>query len=109
MPIGTLNPSPAKDIFYTPRYKTLVRSLKEVLIKQAQALPVPNPNDRYAYRNNFYKLLRELGVNSHMYWTIAYINGVEDIFKDNSSIVEILNVPESVVLAAISRSNTRQG
>lgn len=109
MPIGSLNPSPNTDIFYTPRYKTLVRSLKEILVEQAQALPIPNPNDRFAYRNNFYKLLRELGVSSHMYWTIAYINGVEDIFKDNSSIIQVLNISESVVLAAISRSNTRQG
>lgn len=109
MPIGTLNPSRNKDIFYTSRYKTLVRSLKEILLEQAVLVPIPNPNDRFAYRNNFYKMLRELGVPFHMYWTIAYINGVENIFQDNSSIMEVYNIPESVVLGAISRSNTRQG
>jgi hypothetical protein len=109
MPIGSLNSSASKEIFYTPRYKTLVRSLKEILLKQAQALPIPNPNDRFAYRYDFYRLLRELGVQSHMHWTIAFINGIEDPFKDNSSKVEIFNIPESIVLAAISRSNTRQG
>lgn len=109
MPIGSLNVNATKDIFYTDRYKTMVRSLKEVLLKQAQALPIPNPNDRYAYRYDFYRLLRELGIESHMQWTIAFLNDVTDPFADNSKKVEILNIPETTVLAAISRSNTRRG
>lgn len=109
MPIGSLSSSASKTIFFTPRYKTLVRSLKDILVKQAQSFPIPNPNDRYAYRYDFYRLLRELGVPGHMLWTISYINGVEDPFADNSDKVEILNISESLVLAAISRSNTRQG
>lgn len=109
MPIGSLNVNATKDIFYTDRYKTMVRSLKEVLLKQAQALPIPNPNDRYAYRYDFYRLLRELGVESHMHWTVAFLNDITDPFADNSKKVEILNIPETTVLSAISRSNTRRG
>lgn len=109
MPIGSLNVNPTKDIFFTDRYKILVRSLKEVLLKQAQALPIPNPNDRFAYRYDFYRLLRELGIESHMFWTVAFLNDVTDPFADNSKKVEILNIQESVILAAISRSNTRRG
>ncbi|MNG46912.1 hypothetical protein D3C79_47760 [compost metagenome] len=109
MPIGGLNVNATKDIFYTDRYKIMVRSLKEVLLKQAQALPIPNPNDRYAYRYDFYRLLRELGVESHLHWTVAFLNDVTDPFADNSKKIEILNINESVILSAISRSNTRRG
>lgn len=109
MPIGSLNVNATKDIFYTNRYKTMVRSLKEVLLTQSQALPIPNPNDRWAYRYDFYRLLRELGVESHLHWTVAFLNDVTDPFADNSKKVEIRAISESLVLAAISRSNTRRG
>lgn len=109
MPIGSLNVNATKDIFYTTRYKTMVRSLKEVLLKQSQALPIPNPNDRYAYRYDFYRLLRELGVPSHMRWTVAFLNDITDPFADNSKKIEIHSIEESLVLSAISRSNTRRG
>lgn len=109
MPIGSLNTSTANNIFYTPEFKTLVRSLKEVLIKEAQSLPIVNANERYAYRYDFYKLLRSLNVPSHMYWAVAFLNGVTDPTKDNSHITSVLNISEESVLRAISRSNTREG
>lgn len=109
MPISTNNSEGDKSIFFTPEYKTLIRSLKEVLLQSTTSLPIPNPNDRYAYRNDFYRLLRSLGIKSHMWWTIAYLNNVENVNKDNSHIIEIRNVDENLVIRAISRSNTKPG
>lgn len=109
MPIGSINNSAANNIFYTPEYKTLVRSLKEILVKEAQSIPVVNANERFAYRYDFYRLLRSLKIPSHMYWTVAFLNGVTDPTKDNSTIIEVLNISEESVLRAISRSNTREG
>lgn len=109
MPISTNNSEGDKSIFFTPEYKTLVRSLKEVLLQSATSLPIPNPNDRFAYRNDFYRLLRSLGIKSHLWWTVAYLNGVENTNKDNSHIIEIRNVSEDLIVRAISRSNTRPG
>lgn len=109
MPISTNNADGDKSVFFTPEYKTLIRSLKEVLLKSSTSLPIPNPNDRYAYRYDFYRLLRALKIKSHLWWTIAYLNGVENVHKDNSNIIEIKNVDENIIVRAISRSNTRQG
>ena len=109
MPISTNNSQGDKAIFFTPEYKTLIRSLKEVLLQSTTSLPIPNPNDRYAYRYDFYRLLRSLGIKSHLWWTIAYLNGVENINKDNSRIIEIRTIDENLITRAISRSNTRPG
>lgn len=110
MPIATNNSAGGdKAYFFTPEYKTLIRSLKEILISTGGTLPIPNPNDRYAYRYDFYRLLRSLKVPVHLWWTVAYLNDIENTSKDNSKLLMIISIEESAILAAISRSNTQAG
>lgn len=98
-----------KDIYFTDRFKTLVRSEKELLVNTASSTAVLEPYVVNAYRNDFYRLMRHYGVPSHLWWATAYINGVEDPYQDVSGISSFLLINDSTLSTAISRSNTVQG
>jgi len=101
--------STEKDVFYTDRYKTLVRSQKETLLKTAQQIPILDRAQLHAYRTDVYRVLRSLKVPPHLYWTTAFINGLENPDADVSGLKFIYSVQENVLEKMISRSNTQRG
>jgi len=106
MPIANNDFSNGKDVFYTERYKTLVRSELELIRKEASYFPNVIPAVQQAYKNDFYRLLRSLGVPSYLWWTTAYINGITDPFEDISGLTLIYQVSEDALNARIARNNT---
>lgn len=109
MPISSNVISENKEVFFTERFKTLVRSEKELLIKQASSAPILEPNQVQAYRNDFYRLIRTHGVESHLWWATAYINGIENPTQDISGMTSFLTINETVLASALARSNTVRG
>lgn len=109
MPIAEEGYSGDKAIFFTQEYKTLVRSEKEILLRSATTLPIMNRNELYAYRTDVYRLLRSLGVQPHMYWTVAFLNGIENPDQDVSHLTFIYTLDDRILEKALSRSNTVQG
>lgn len=109
MPIPNNDISSDKDVFFTARFKTLVRSEKEQLRRSANTQAVLEQNALYAYRNDFYRLLRSFGIPSHLWWATAYINGIEDPTQDISGMTFFYTLDETTLAGAISRSNTVQG
>jgi len=109
MPIPNNAIGADKDVYFTERFKTLVRSEKELFISTASSTPALEPHVVHAYRNDFYRLMRYYGVPSHLWWATAYINGVENPQQDVSGITSFLFINESTLSTAISRSNTVQG
>ena len=109
MPIANAGSSADKALFYTQAYKTLVRSQKEILLRGATVIPIVNRNELYAYRNDIYRLLRSLKIDPHMYWTIAFLNGIENPDQDISHLTSIYNISEQALEKALSRSNTTAG
>lgn len=109
MPIANNEINSDKDVFFTERFKTLVRSEKELLRRTAHSKPIVEKNVLYAYRNDIYRLLRHFNIPSYMWWATAYINGIENPTQDITSLEGILLLDESVLSGAISRSNTVQG
>lgn len=109
MPIPNNDINADKDVFFTERFKTLVRSEKELLKRTAHQKPIIEKNVLYAYRNDIYRLLRHFEIPSYMWWATAYINGIEDPTQDITHLEYILMMDESIIASAISRSNTVQG
>lgn len=109
MPISDAGYSTEKDIFYTDRYKTLVRSQKEALLKSAQQIPILNRAELHAYRTDVYRVLRSLNIAPHLYWTTAFINDLTNPDADVSKLQFIYSVPESLLEKMISRSDTQRG
>lgn len=109
MPIPNNEINSDKDVFFTERFKTLVRSEKELLKRTAHSKPIIEKNVLYAYRNDIYRFLRHFNVESYMYWATAYINGIEDPTQDITHLTSIYLLDESTLSSAISRSNTVQG
>ena len=108
MPIDT-GGNAMYDFFYTEEFKVLVRSQKEILLRSAGELPLVNRSEVQMYRYDFYRLLRSLGIPNHLHWATAFINGIEDPFKDNSGIKEIRTVSQSQLEDIITRKNTTRG
>ena len=109
MPIPNNAINSDKDVFFTERFKTLVRSEKELLKRTARTKPIIERNVLYAYRNDIYRLLRSFDIPSHMWWPTAYINDIEDPTQDITHLTLIYVIDETVLAGAISRSNTVQG
>lgn len=109
MPIPNNEISSDKDVFFTDRFKTLVRSEKELLKRTAHTQSIVEQNVLHAYRNDFYRLLRNYKVPSYLWWATAYINGIEDPSQDVTGMTSFYTLDESTLSAAVSRSNTVQG
>lgn len=106
MPIYTNEFNTDKEVFYTERFKTLVRSQKELLVPQATTISLIEDQVKYAYRNDFYRLLRHYKVPAHLYWTVAFINGVTDPFESIIKMKEFLLIDENVLYELMARSGT---
>jgi len=104
MPINTYDTT--KEVYYTERYKTLVRSEKEFLLKNCVQFPLENRAEVFAFRRDIYRLLRTINVEPHLYWTVAYLNGIENPDQDISHLREILVIQENVLEKIIVRSNS---
>lgn len=109
MPIPNNVMGSDKDVFYTDRFKTLVRSERELLRKTANSQPILELNKLYAYRNDFYRLLRNYNIQPYLYWATAFINGIEDPSQDITHLTSFLTINEESLASAISRSNTVRG
>jgi hypothetical protein len=109
MPIPNNTIGTDKDVYFTERFKTLVRSEKELLVRTASSTSLLEQHVLWAYRNDFYRLLRYYGIPSHLWWVTAYINGIENPMQDISKMVAFLRPDESTLSNAIARSNTVQG
>jgi len=108
MPISIKGAGTDKDVFYTERYKTMVRSERELLLRKTTDFPIVSRSELYAYRHDFYRLLRVLNVLPHLHWTIAYLNGIEDPSMDCSHLSSIRMIDEDVLAQSITRSNTQR-
>jgi len=106
MPLANTDFNNGKDVFYTERYKTLVRSELELIRKEADYFKQVVPAVQQAFKNDFYRLLRVLGVPSYLWWTTAYINGITDPHADISKMTLIYKVNESALNTRIARNNT---
>ena len=109
MPIPNNESDSDKGLFYTDRYKTLVRSEKEILLRGASVVPFTDMSMVYAFRTDFYRLLRVMKVPAHLRWTVAYLNDVIDPNQDISGMRSFLQVDETDLYKAIARNNTTQG
>lgn len=109
MPISSNEIGSDKDVFFTERFKTLVRSQKELLVKQAQVIPLTEPQVVNAFKNDFYRLLRDRGIASYLWWATAYINGIENPTQDISGMTSFLKINEGMLASSIARSNTVRG
>lgn len=108
MPIDTGSNS-MYDFYYTEEFKTLVRSQKEILLRQAGTQYLVDRNEVYMYRFDFYRLLRSLKIPPHFHWATAFLNGIEDPFADCSHLTEIRTVLQSQLEDIIVRKNTERG
>lgn len=106
MPISDSGYGADKAVFYTQAYKTLVRSQKEILLRGATVIPIINRNELYAYRFDIYRLLRSLSIDPHMWWTIAYLNGIENPQQDITKLTAIYNIDQQQIEKALARSDT---
>lgn len=97
-----------KDVFFTERFKVLVRSERELLRKMASEVPLLEPAIKNAFRNDFYRLLRHYGIPNHMIWTTAFINDVLDPFQDITHMNSFLSIDEGVLYEMLARSNTNR-
>lgn len=109
MPIPNNESSSEKDIFFTDKFKTLVRSEKELLLRSASLTPALELNQVHAYRNDFYRLMRTQGVPSYLRWATAFINGITDPNQDISGMTSFYLISEPTLSAALARSSTVQG
>lgn len=109
MPINAGAFNQDKDFYYTEEYKVLVRSQKELLLQRSLSVVVDNPNILYAFRNDFYRYLRVRGIEEHLFWTIAYLNGIENPHEDVAHLKSFQTVDESDINRLIARTNTVRG
>lgn len=108
MPIATTNQI-IDEYYYSEEFKTLVRSEREYLLKTSTEMALTDRARVQAFRFDFYRLLRHYKVPQHLWWATAFINGIEDPFSDIRHLMSIKMIEESVLDAAISRSNTTYG
>lgn len=109
MPVNYVDGSAEEEYYHSEKFKTLVRSEKEHLLKTSTILDMRDKALAYAMRNNFYMFLRINGISEHLIWASAYINGIEDPFADYTNLREIFIVNEQELNNSISRSNTVSG
>lgn len=106
MPLSTNGFSNGKDVFFTEAYKTMVRSERELLLRQTTERPIVSQAELRAYRHDFYRLLRVYGYAPHLHWTIAFLNGIENPSMDCSGLQVIKVIEETHLAERIARSNT---
>jgi len=106
MPIPNSESDNGKDVFYTDAFKTLVRSEKEILLRSSQQIPIIDRAMLYAFRADFYRVLRVMNVPAHLRWATAFINDVIDPNQDVSDMQSFQMISESDLNKAIARSNT---
>jgi hypothetical protein len=106
MPIPNNESDNGKDIFYTEAFKTLVRSEKEILLRGSQTMPIVDRAMLYAFRTDFYRVMRVMNVPAHLRWATAYINDIIDPNQDISDMHSFQMITESDLNKAISRNNT---
>lgn len=99
--------------YYTPEFKTIIRSCKEILLKQAAFSPFVGDAVKFAYRYNFHKFLRQLGgetpaIPEDMIWVTSYINGIEDPNADFSHLVGIYTVTAEQIDSVIQVTRVRR-
>jgi len=109
MPIPNSESDNGKDIYYTEGFKTLVRSQKEILLRGSQLMPIVDRAMLYAFRTDFYRVLRVMKIPAHLRWATAYINDVLDPNQDVSDMQSFQMINESDLNKAISRSDTVKG
>ena len=109
MPIPGTSSNNSKDIFYTEQFKKIIRSEKDILLKQASAFPILKPRELYAFRYDIYRFLRANNIPEHLWWATAYLNGIEDPNQDISGLQVLYQVDESILVKALTRANTKQG
>lgn len=109
MPLANNDFTEGKELYYTEAFKTMVRSEREVFLRQTTDHPIIDRAELHAYRYDIYRLLRNYNVAPHMWWVTAYLNGIEDPFTDISEMVSIRMIAEEVLSDAIVRSNTVRG
>lgn len=95
-----------KDIFFTDEFKTLIRSCKELIIERSIPTLITVPSIKEAYRYDFYKLLRELGITEDMVWVTAYINDVTD--PTNWNFDSFLTPPRDYIISLWQMKNIRK-
>lgn len=90
------------DVYFSDDFKVVVRSCKEILLEGASDYPLNDRAFLYAHRNNFYALLRGLGFDERLLWTIAFINDINDPTTgfENKSILKTvtINAVDSIIL-----------
>ena len=95
-----------KDFYYTDAFKILVRSEKEILLRGSQMIPIVDRAMLYAFRTDFYRVMRVMNIPAHLRWATAYINDISDPNQDVSDMQSFQMINESDLNKAISRSNT---
>ena len=110
MPISLNSGNP---FFYTEEYKTIIRSCKEILLSRASFSPFVDDSLRFAYRNNFHKLLRRMGgmsslIPEDMIWTISYLNGIENPNQDFSHLKGIYTITRENINSVIQVTRVRR-
>lgn len=106
MPLANNDFINGKDVFFTERYKTLVRSELELIRKECSYFQEVVPAVQQAFKNDFYRFLRVMKVPSYLWWTTAYINGITNPNQDISGMTLIYQINESALNTRIARNNT---
>jgi len=109
MPIPNNESDNGKEFFYTDAFKILVRSEKEILLRTAQLMPIVDRAMLYAFRTDFYRVMRSMNIPAHLRWATAFINDINDPNQDVSDLHSFMAISESDLNKAISRSNTVKG
>ena len=106
MPLSNNDFNNDKDVYYTERFKTLVRSELELIKREAGFFQPVTPSVQHAFKNDFYRLLRVLGVPSYLWWVTAFINGITNPNQDVSGLTMIYRINEEALNTRIARNNT---
>jgi hypothetical protein len=106
MPIPNNEADNGKELFYTDAFKILVRSEKEILLRGSQTIPIVDRAMLFAFRTDFYRVMRSMNVPAHLRWATAYINDIIDPNQDVSNLHSFQLINESDLNKAIARANT---
>lgn len=109
MAVNYLEGSSEEEYFYSERFKVLVRSEKEHLLKTSTVMPFTDKAQAWAMKHNIYMFLRNNNVPEHLLWATAYINGIENPFSNFTHLKQIFMINEQTLNNSISRSNTVRG
>lgn len=108
-----LNLPAGNPYYYTPEFKTIIRSCKEILLDQATYSPFVGESVQFAYRYNFHKLLRQLGgenpdIPEDLIWVTSFLNGIENPNSDFSKLDGIYTVTREQVDSVIQVTRVRR-